>query len=102
MKVSLEGGESLPFFQQESAMQMFPRLSNEGNLIAFSTMEFDKGNTKFNRSVKVFTLNGGAVGELKKKFDLSLGYYYNFFPSGKNLTYINKQGIENLSNLPLS
>jgi serine/threonine protein kinase/Tol biopolymer transport system component len=101
MKVSLEGGESTPVFQQEAAMQMFPRLSNDGSLIAFSTLEFDKESTKFNRQVKVFSLNGKEIGSLKKKFDLSLGYYYNFSPDNKNLTYINQQGIENLYNLPL-
>lgn len=101
MKVSLEGGEATAIFQQEAPLQMFPRISSDGKQFAFSTMEYDKANSKFNRTVKVFPVNGGVIGELKKKFDISLGYYYQFSPDGKSLTYINQQGIPNLHNLPL-
>ena len=101
MKVSIEGGEASPIFSQETGMQMFPRTSADGKLFAFSTMEYDKTNAKLNRSVKVLSVNGGEIGELKKKFDLSLGFYYQFSPDDKNLTYINQQGVPNLYNLPL-
>lgn len=101
MKVSLEGGNATSIFQQEAPLQMFPRLSSDGKHFAFSTMKYDKANIKFNREVKVFSVNGGEIGEMKKKFDISLGYYYQFSPDGKSLTYINQQGIPNLHNLPL-
>ncbi len=101
MKVSIEGGEATPIFQQEAPLQMFPRLSNDGKFLAFTTMEFDKAGTRYNRALKIMNVNGNEIGELKRKFDLSLGYYYYFSPDSKNITYINQQGVENLYNLPL-
>jgi serine/threonine protein kinase len=101
MKVSIEGGAANEILNDEARMKMFPRLSADGKLFAYSTMNFDRASTKFNRAVKVFAFNNQDPGELKKQFDLSLGYYYYFSPDGKNLTYINMQGVPNLFNLPL-
>ncbi len=101
MKVPIEGGQATELLNDEARYKMFPKLSSDGKMLAYSTMQFDRASTKFNRSVKVFAVTGGELGNLKKEFDLSLGYYYYFTPDAKNITYINVQGVPNLFNLPL-
>lgn len=101
MKISLDGGEATALFPQETAMQMFPSISNDGKLLAISTSEFDKTNNKFNREIKIYAVNEGGIGELKHQIKTSLGYYYRFSPDNKNLTYINQQGVDNIYNFPM-
>lgn len=101
MKVSIEGGETQEVLTDESPMKMFPRLSVDGKLLAYSTMTFNRVETKFDRTVKIFALNNDEIGELKKQLETSLGYVYNFSPDNKNLTYINHEGVPNLYNISL-
>lgn len=101
MKIPIEGGEAVPVFGQESLMQMFPYLSNDGSLLAFTSSDLDKANNKFTREVKVYSVHNNEIKELKHKFNTSLGFYYRFSPDNKNLTYINQQGVDNLYNVPL-
>lgn len=101
MKISIEGGEPQEVLNDESPMKMFPKISADGKLFAYSTMTFNRVETKFDRTVKVFTLNNESIGELKKQLETSLGYVYNFSPDNKNLTYISHEGVPNIYNISL-
>ena len=101
MKVSIEGGEASEFVIDEATMKMFPRISGDGKFFAYSSVSYDRTANKFDRAVKVFPLNNGGLGELKKQINTSLGYVYNFSPDDKNLTYVKQQGVPNIYNISL-
>jgi serine/threonine protein kinase/dipeptidyl aminopeptidase/acylaminoacyl peptidase len=101
MKIPIEGGEPVPFVADDKQLQIFPRLSDDRKLFVYSTMNFDRANTRFDRSVKVYSMNGGQLGELKREFKTHFGNNYRFTPDGKNLTFVNLTGVPNIYNVPL-
>lgn len=101
LKIPIEGGEPVPLISDDKQLQIYPRFSDDGKLFVYSTMNFDKTHTRFDRSVRVMAMNGSEVGELKKEFNTFFGKNYRFTPDGKNLTYIRQTGVPNIYNVPL-
>jgi TolB protein len=101
MKISTEGGEPAPLFSENAYMETSPRLSADGKHFAYSGVDYDRANNKFDRFVRVMAVDGGNIGKLERQFDLNLGWNYRFAPDGKSLTYVNIQKSHNLYSLPL-
>ncbi|MBX7172024.1 MAG: serine/threonine-protein kinase [Pyrinomonadaceae bacterium] len=101
MKVSIDGGEATTFVNDDKPLQIFPRISDDGKLFVYSTMNFDKANTRYNRSVRILAMNGSEITGVKKELDTGFGYSYRISPDGKNITYINQSGVPNIYNFPL-
>lgn len=101
MKVPIDGGEATAFVNDDKPLQIFPRISDDGKLFVYSTMNFDKANTRYDRSVRILAMNGSEVTGVKKELNTGFGYSYRISPDGKNITYINQSGVPNIYNFPL-
>ncbi|MEO8072001.1 MAG: LpqB family beta-propeller domain-containing protein [Acidobacteriota bacterium] len=102
MKIPIEGGvEPEMLFSETEKWGSLPRLSPDGKHFAYTTLSYNRGENKYNRTVRITAVSGGEIGKLEKETDEKLGWNYHFTTDGKNLTYINAQNIQNLYNFPL-
>ena len=101
MKVSIEGGEAVPLLSENSTLEMSPSVSPDGKRLIYTSMDFDRDRTRFTRKLRMMTIENGAVGKMEREFDVNLGWNYKFTPDGKNLSYINTQGAQNIFIFPI-
>jgi eukaryotic-like serine/threonine-protein kinase len=101
MKVSIDGGNATPLMPDAQAPAMFPKISPDGKQLAFHTFSFDSDSSRFSASVKILKLEDGQASKAEKEIELSLPPEFRLTPDGKALTYVNRQGIDNLWNLSI-
>jgi serine/threonine protein kinase len=107
MKVSIEGGEEQPVFDesQETAAaatssDMFPNASPDGRRIAFTTHSFDSKKLTFHHALKVGEVKGDAkVAALREAKAENVGWNYRWSKDGKNLLYLGMEGVPNIYEL---
>ncbi len=103
MKVSINGGDSVPIIPENTLSESFPRISPDGKLIAYNTFEFDASNpSSIEQKVKVLGFDGEKIDKSIKEFEAKINPEYKFSPDNKSLTYLNKAGIDNLWNISLA
>lgn len=101
MKVSIDGGEAAPLLPDVQAPNMLPKVSPDGKKLAFHTFTYDSSTAKLDASIKIVELENAQVKNTEKEVALSLRPEFRWSPDGKALTYINRQGVDNLWNLSI-
>ena len=91
VKISINGGEVTPIIPESSTMDYFPKISPDGQSLAFVSESIDSKSSQYSRAINIHSLNEEHVGELKNKFDLEeLGFWFDWTPDGNALTFIDR------------
>ena len=101
MKVSIDGGNASALMPENQAPKSFPKVSPDGKQLAYHTFTFDSNTAAFDASVKIVELENEKTAGTEKEVDLNLHADFRWAPDGKALTYINRQGVDNLWNLSI-
>ena len=97
-KVSIEGGQTVPFFDNEKWSISQPRISPDGKLIAFTEYDIDT----FDKHIVVASLNGDVFGNIEKSLEYNLLNSVKWSPDSRDLTVSsNQKGVPNIFRLPL-
>lgn len=101
MQISMDGGEAKPLMTDGETGAMFPRLSRDGKNLAFHRFVYDSNNGTFDTGIRIVGLTGNKIGEAA---NIELGAYPEFCwsPDGKSITFINRNGIDNIWNLSVT
>jgi Tol biopolymer transport system component len=102
MKVSIDGGDETPLLPESNSSDLFAHISPDGKKLAYHTFIFDDKTTNFETSVKIAEIEDGQIGDYIEKIEFDLDKEFHWSPDGKSLTYINRKGDDNISNISLS
>lgn len=98
MKISVDGGQAVPFYSDGKLNTFNPKISPDGKRIVFSTYDIDS----FERKLRVASLNGDSFGQVEKDLKSNLINFYDWSPDSKTLTIsTNQSGVPNLMRLPV-
>jgi Tol biopolymer transport system component len=101
MKVSIDGGSATPLIPDNQTPKSFPKVSPDGKQLAFHTFSYDSNTARFDASIKIVEFENEQIKNTEKEVELSLQPDFRWSPDGKALTYINRQGVDNLWNLSI-
>jgi eukaryotic-like serine/threonine-protein kinase len=102
LKVSIDGGEITPVMPENTSAEFFPRLSPDGKMLAFHTFEFDANNPSMDPKLKVVGFDGDKTDKNAVEFDSMNNPEFRFSPDSKSLTYLNRDGVDNIWNISLA
>ncbi len=97
-KVSMEGGQVSPFFDNEKWSMSQPRISPDGKMFAFT--EYDINTVE--KHIVIASLDGDSFRKIEKSLEYNLLNLVEWSPDSKSLTISsNQKGAPNLFRLPL-
>ena len=96
MQVSIEGGEAKPLIAENQTGAMFPRISRDGKNLAFHKYTYDSQTGVFDTAVKIVGLKDNRIDNEAKQFEIGMHPEFRWSPDGKALTFINRNGIDNI------
>ena len=97
MKVSIDGGEAVPMFPEDSSAQNLPRISPDGKRIAYNPFTYDSSTGSVDSAVKIVEFDGEKIVPPQTELKFDIPAQYKWTPGGKSLTYISKKtGVDNL------
>lgn len=99
MRVSVDGGEAEEILPDVEASVKNLNFSPKGDLVAYHTSIFDKEEQKFDANLVIAKFDGEKIGEKVKEIDMPIDIDYQWSPDGKNITFIKKEGSDNLWNV---
>ncbi len=102
MKVSIVGGEAQPMFPESGLSEIAPKISPDGKRLAYHTLRYDSQTSDYGRSVKVVGLDGEKVDDSVEPIEINAALEFKWSPDGKSLTYVDRNGIDNLWNISLA
>jgi Tol biopolymer transport system component len=101
MKVSIDGGDAVPVFAESAKSEFHPRISADGKMLAYYTFEYDTANPNIETRIEVVGLDGEKAGASVAEFNSISSHEFRFSPDGKAMTYLNRDGIDNIWNVSL-
>ncbi len=96
MQVSIDGGEAKPLIAENETGAMFPRISRDGKNLAFHKYTYDSQTGIFDTAVKIVGLKDNRIDNEAKQFEIGMNPEFRWSPDGKALTFINRNGIDNI------
>ena len=99
MKVSIEGGKEEKLIPNSTTSDFRPSVSPDGKKLAYVSTFYDSETSEFESSINIVALNGDEVGEKLKKEEFGLDDQYGWSADSKFLTYIKREGNDNLWNM---
>ena len=96
MQVSIDGGEAKPLIAENETGAMFPRISRDGKNLAFHKYTYDSQTGVFDTAVKIVGLKDNRIDSEAKHFEIGMHPEFRWSPDGKALTFINRNGIDNI------
>ena len=102
MQVSIDGGEVKPIIADDN-INVFssPEVSRDGKLFAFHKFTYDSANGIFDSTIQVVGLEENKINEKTKVLEFGKQTQFSFSPDSKSLTFINRNGIDNIWNLSI-
>ncbi len=99
MAVPINGGQPVPLVPDSKTSDFRITVSRDGRSIAYLAFEYDEesGTTAYN--VKTMGLEDGDIGAPSTIGDFELGGPFEWSPKGNALTYIKRNGVDNIVNL---
>ena len=98
MKVSIDGGQAVPFYSNEQASVFQPRISPDGKRIAFTAFDVNT----FERKLKIASIDNSSFRKLERDLEFNLINSFGWSPDSKSLTVSsNRGGVPNLWRFPL-
>lgn len=101
MQVAIDGGEAKTLMPESETGVMFPRLSRDGKNLAFHRYIYDSNTGSFDTAVRIVGLTENKIDEKAKKIEFGLHPEFCWSPDSKALTFINRNGIDNIWNLSI-
>jgi len=101
MKVSIEGGSAEKVNPNSTTSDFRPSISPDGSKLAYVSIFYDSDTSEFESSINIVALDGEEVGETLKKEEFGLDNEYGWSADSKFLTYIEREGDDNLWNMSL-
>ena len=99
--IPIDGGEAKPLMNENEIGAMFPRVSRDGKNLAFHKYTYDPNTGVFDTAVRIVSLNENKIDETAKKIEFGLHPEFRFAPDGKALTFINRNGVDNIWNIAI-
>ncbi len=101
MQIPVSGGDAQPVMPESQAGTVHPRISRDGGKFAFHTYTYDASTGEFDTAVKVVGLKENKIDSEAKNFEFEMHPEFRWSPDGKALTFINRNGIDNIWNLSI-
>lgn len=101
MQVSIDGGEAKSLMPESETGVMLPRLSRDGKNLAFHRYIYDPNTGTFDTAVRIVGLSENKIDENAKKIEFGIHPEFRWSPDGKALTFINRNGVDNIWNLSI-
>jgi serine/threonine protein kinase len=102
MKISVEGGNAEPLLPESQLSEFAPMVSPDGKRLAYHAMHYDDQTSNFERFTKIVGLDGEKIDRTVEPIDVNVLSEFRWSPDSKSLTYINREGIDNLWNFSVS
>ncbi len=99
MKVSIDGGEANDLAVKKDQSIVAVKVSPDEKKIAYLSFFYDPKTSEFESTISIVELNGNEIGEEIKKFPFNLDHHFDWSADGKSLTYIKREGNDNLWNM---
>jgi len=100
MKVPIEGGRAEYLFREGESAGMSPQISQDGKRLAFIEFEYDESSSEFKSHIKVAELEDGTAKLTGDILDREVGRVFRWRPGAGGLTFIGREGPDNLFELP--
>lgn len=101
MQVSIEGGEAKELLPELEYSVAAARVSPDRKKLAYLAFKYDSKTSKFDANIHIVELNGEQVGKELKKLEFMLDHNFDWSADGKSLTYIKREGNDNLWSVPI-
>ncbi|NNE97831.1 MAG: DUF5050 domain-containing protein, partial [Pyrinomonadaceae bacterium] len=102
MKVSIDGGEAEMLLPESTTSDFAPSVSPDGKKMAYRSIFYDSETSEFESTINIVSLDKDKIGEVLKKEAFDLGNKFDWTADSKFLTYLNKEGNDNLWNMSLT
>jgi Tol biopolymer transport system component len=102
MKIAIDGGDAQQLFPESRHSEFAPMISPDGKRLAYHAMHYDNQTSSFERFTKIVGLDGEKIDKTVEPIDVNVLSEFRWSPDGKSLTYINREGIDNLWNFSMT
>jgi serine/threonine protein kinase/Tol biopolymer transport system component len=102
MRIPIDGGEVTQVLPDLELSLNGWKFSPAGDMVSYRTYNFDQAAQKFDAKIVFAKFDGEAVGEKINEYEIPIDAIYQWSPDGKNLTFIRREGSDNLWNLNIN
>lgn len=99
LKVAVSGGSAEALLPDSKFSDVAPSVSANGDKIAFLSYFYDSKTSEFNTEIKFAELKSGEIRDEIKRLNFDLDHNFEWTPDGESLTYIKREGNDNLWNI---
>ncbi len=99
LKIPIDGGEVSEVLPNEDLSLNSLSFSKKGDRVAYRTSTFDTEAQKFDAKIVIAEFDGEAIGEKIIEYEMPIELVFQWSPDGKNITFVKKEGSDNLWNL---
>lgn len=102
MKVAIDGGAAQKLLPESQVSEFAPKISPDGKRLAYHASHYDNQTSSFERSIKIVELNKDTIGNSSETVEINSSPEFKWSPDSASLTYIERNGIDNLSSVSLA
>ena len=102
MKVSIDGGKASPVVLDGNSSNMMATVSPDGKSLAYIGFQYDREAKKVSSDLRTGAFDGENFSGETSGIDFDIRNTFDWAPDGKSLTFINREGVDNLYSLSLS
>ena len=102
MKVSIDGSEATPLLENSKTSNVAVKVSPNNKSLAYVGFEYDKEAKKIISLMRIGEFDGDKFVKEKQAVEFDLNRPFEWAPDGKSVTFIKREGIDNLYKLSLS
>lgn len=102
MKVSIDGGEAEELMPESETSNVALSVSPDGKKLAYLSIFYDSKTSEFESTIRIVGLNKDEVGEEAKISKFDWDHNFEWSADSNSLTYIKREGNDNLWNMSVS
>jgi Tol biopolymer transport system component len=101
MRIPINGGEATKLLPEVEESVSHLKFSPGGDMVAYRKSIYDSEAQKFISTVIIAGFDGREIGKKIKEFDMSIDSKFSWSKDGRSLTFMKKEGTDNLWSLDI-